>query len=263
MTPLQDILTVLSGSLVGFSLGLVGGGGSVLAVPLLVYLVGVRDPHVAIGTSALAVAANAAFNLATHFRSGTVKLRCAATFAGFGVAGAAIGSPAGKAVDGESLLALFGVAMVAVGLSIARRPAAAGNAAVRLDSASARHLLPRIVVSALGVGFLAGFFGIGGGFLIVPGLIFSTGMPLLNAIGSSLVSVTAFGVTTAGNYALSGLVDWRLAALLLAGGVAGGLLGVVVSRRLARERRALSFAFAGIVVLVGLYVVWQGAVALL
>ena len=258
MTPLQDILTVLSGSLVGFSLGLVGGGGSVLAVPLLVYLVGVRDPHVAIGTSALAVAANAAFNLATHFRSGTVKLRCAATFAGFGVAGAAIGS-----TDGESLLALFGVAMVAVGLSIARRPAAAGNAAVRLDSASARHLLPRIVVSALGVGFLAGFFGIGGGFLIVPGLIFSTGMPLLNAIGSSLVSVTAFGVTTAGNYALSGLVDWRLAALLLAGGVAGGLLGVVVSRRLARERRALSFAFAGIVVLVGLYVVWQGAVALL
>ena len=78
---LQDLLSVLAGGIVGFSLGLIGGGGSVLAVPLLLYVVGVRDPHVAIGTSALAVALNAFANLAQHARAGTVKWPCAATFA--------------------------------------------------------------------------------------------------------------------------------------------------------------------------------------
>jgi uncharacterized protein len=258
MTLLQDVLTVFSGSLVGFSLGLIGGGGSVLAVPLLVYLVGVKDPHIAIGTSALAVAANALFGLYTHWRHGAVKTGCAIAFAVFGVLGAAIGSTVGKMVDGQHLLTLFGVAMIAIGASIARKPAEVGNAEVRLDWQSAPRLLPWIAPTALAVGFMAGFFGIGGGFLIVPGLVFSTGMPLLNAVGSSLMSVTAFGTTTAGNYALSGLVDWGLAALLLLGGIAGGVVGVRVSRRLAARQPALSYAFAGIVVVVGLYVVWRG-----
>jgi uncharacterized membrane protein YfcA len=258
-SPLQDLLAVLSGGLVGFSLGLIGGGGSILAVPLLVYVVGVRSPHVAIGTSALAVAANAAFSLAAHLRSGTVKLRCALVFAGFGIAGAALGSSLGKAVDGDRLLALFGLAMIAVGLSIARRPDSVGQPDVRLDMGSASRLVPRLAAAALGVGFLSGFFGIGGGFLIVPGLVLATGMPLVNAIGSSLVSVTAFGLTTAGNYALSGLVDWPLTALLLAGGMIGGLAGTAASRRLAASRRGLSYAFAAIVIVVGFYVVWRGA----
>src|SRR5215475_13432180 len=84
----QGALGLASGSLVGFSLGLVGGGGSILAVPLLIYLVGVSDPHVAIGTSAIAVAANAATNLVNHARAGNVKWRCASVFALAGVAGA-------------------------------------------------------------------------------------------------------------------------------------------------------------------------------
>ncbi len=263
MTPLQDILTLLSGALVGFSLGLVGGGGSVLAVPLLVYVVGVRDPHIAIGTSALAVALNALFGLITHWRWGAVKVSCAVAFAVFGVLGAVAGSTVGKLVDGEKLLALFGFAMIAIGLSIARKPAEVGDPGVHLDWRSAPQLLPRIAPTALAVGFMAGFFGIGGGFLIVPGLIFSTGMPLLNAVGSSLLSVTSFGLTTAGNYALSGLVDWRLAAFLLLGGIAGGIAGARVSRHLAAKRPALSYAFAGIVVVVGAYVVWRGIGSLL
>ncbi len=263
LTLLQDVLALFSGGLVGFSLGLVGGGGSVLAVPLLVYVVGVKDPHVAIGTSALAVAVSAAINLVTHFRSGNVKVRCAITFAVFGILGAALGSTAGKAVDGQSLLALFGVVMIVVGLSIARKPAEVGLPDVRLDRTTARHLLPRIVPIALGVGFLAGFFGIGGGFLIVPGLLFSTGMPLLNAVGSSLLSVTTFGLTTAGNYALSGLVDWWIAGLLIIGGAVGGVGGVAASKSLASKKPGLSYAFAAIVVVVGLYVVWRGIGALL
>ncbi|MCB1501644.1 MAG: sulfite exporter TauE/SafE family protein [Bauldia sp.] len=258
MTLLQDILTLISGGLVGFSLGLIGGGGSVLAVPLLVYVVGVTDPHIAIGTSALAVAANALFGLFTHWRHGAVKTGCAIAFAVFGVLGAAIGSTVGKMVDGAYLLTLFGVAMIAIGASMARRRAEIGDNAVRLDWQSAPRLLPWIAPTALAVGFMAGFFGIGGGFLIVPGLVFSTGMPLLNAVGSSLMSVTAFGATTAGNYALSGFVDWQIAAFLLLGGVVGGIAGVRLSRHLAAKQPALSYAFAGIVVVVGLYVVWRG-----
>src|ERR1700761_4123223 len=100
-------LGAASGVFVGFTLGLVGGGGSILAVPLIVYLVGVSDPHLAIGTSAVAVAANAAINLVTHARAGTVKWRCASLFALSGVVGAFIGSTIGKAIDGQKLLFLF------------------------------------------------------------------------------------------------------------------------------------------------------------
>ena len=97
----QDVLAVLSGGAVGFSLGLIGGGGSILAVPLLLYVVGIGDAHVAIGTSALAVSANAFGNLIGHWRAGNVKWPCAATFAVAGIAGAAIGSSLGKLVDGQ------------------------------------------------------------------------------------------------------------------------------------------------------------------
>src|SRR3954468_6222300 len=96
---LQDLLTIFAGGIVGFSLGLIGGGESVLAVPLLLYVVGVRDPHVAIGTSALAVALNAFANLAQHARAGTVKWPCAVTFAVSGVIGAVIGSTIGKLIN--------------------------------------------------------------------------------------------------------------------------------------------------------------------
>ena len=258
MTLFQDILTVISGSLVGFSLGLIGGGGSVLAVPLLVYVVGVKSPHVAIGTSALAVAANAFVSLIGHWRSGTVKIGCAVAYALFGIVGAAIGSTIGKTIDGDKLLALFGVVMIAVAASIGRRPPGAGHPEVHLDRGTASQLVPRLAAAALVTGALSGFFGIGGGFLIVPGLVMATSMPLINAIGSSLVSVTAFGTTTAANYAISGLVDWWVAFLLLAGGVVGGLAGGTAARHLAGQRRTLSTAFAIIVGIVGLYVVWQG-----
>ena len=97
---MQPVLAIICGSVVGFSLGLIGGGGSILAVPLLVYVVGVYDPHVAIGTSAQAVGINAFVNLIGHWRRGNVKWPCAAADAGAGVTGAAAGSTVGKAFDG-------------------------------------------------------------------------------------------------------------------------------------------------------------------
>jgi uncharacterized membrane protein YfcA len=248
-------LALASGSLIGITLSLIGGGGSVLAVPLLVYLVGLPSAHLAIGTASTGVALNAVLGLFAHARLGTVKWRCAAVFAAAGAAGAAIGSMIGKATSGTALLALFGVILILVGLSMLRTPAHPAIDDVRLTTKTAGHLLPRLVGVGSGVGLLSGFFGIGGGFLIVPGLMLATGMRLQNAIGTSLVGVTAFGVTTAASYTLSGLVDWRLAALLLAGGIAGSLLGVRMNTFLTERKRALSAVFASVVIAVGIFMI--------
>jgi len=255
MTLLHDLLAIASGSLIGFTLGLVGGGGSILAVPLLVYVVGVPSPHVAIGTSAIAVAASAAANLAGHARARTVKWPCALVFALAGIAGAAGGAQLGKMVDGGRLLMLFGALMIVVGLAMLRPRAAGSSPEVRLTAESMPRLLPLLIGTGFAVGALSGFFGIGGGFLIVPGLIGATAMPLINAIGSSLVSVTAFGLTTAASYAWSGLVDWPLAGLFVLGGALGGLIGIRLARHLAGHKHALTRTFSGIVIAVGLYVI--------
>ena len=113
---MQGVLGLASGALVGFSLGLVGGGGSILAVPLMVYVVGVPSPHVAIGTSALAVAANAAVNLVEPCARRHREMVCALTFAAAGIVGAFAGSILGKMIDGEKLLVLFALVMLVVAL---------------------------------------------------------------------------------------------------------------------------------------------------
>ncbi len=133
---------------------------------------------------------------------------------------------------------------------------------MRLTPETAARLLPRLVVIGAGVGLLSGFFGIGGGFLIVPGLVLATGMALQNAIGTSLLAVTAFGVTTATSYTASGLVDWRLAAIVIVGGIVGGVMGTRVNVLLAGHKRALATIFASMVIIVGLYVVASGVMQL-
>jgi uncharacterized membrane protein YfcA len=262
LDPLTLSLAIAAGSLVGLVLGLIGGGGSVLAVPLLVYAVGVPSPHVAIGTSALAVSLSAAANLVAHARAGRVKWPCAAVFTVIGMLGAYGGSTIAKAVNGQNLLVLFGMVMIAIGIAMLRRRGAVGDPAVRLTRASAPRMLPPLLGAGLGVGLLSGFFGIGGGFLVVPALVVATGMPLTFAIGTSLVSVTAFGATTAASYAWSGLIDLPLAASFLAGGLAGGAGGFLLSKRLAGRTRTLGLIFGCVVIVVGLYVVARGVMTL-
>jgi uncharacterized protein len=261
MLAAQDLLSIASGSLVGLVLGLIGGGGSILAVPLLVYAVGMPSPHAAIGTSAVAVSASAAINLIGHARARTVRWPCAIVFAIAGVLGAAAGAQLGKMVDGNRLLALFGVLMIAIGLLMLRPRRGGVDATVRLTRATMPRLLPLLIGGGLIVGLLSGFFGIGGGFLIVPGLIAATAMPLIDAIGSSLVSVTAFGSTTAASYALSGLVEWRIAALFVLGGAAGGLAGITLAKRLSHHKHALTMTFSAIVIVVGIYVTARSLLA--
>src|SRR6201986_5075497 len=119
-------LGLASGALVGFSLGLIGGGGSILAVPLMVYVVGVADAHVAIGTSAIAVAVNAAINLWNHARGGTVRWSCAIPFAAAGIAGALVGTIFGKLLDGRKLLVLFALLMLVIAVLMLKTRSRAG-----------------------------------------------------------------------------------------------------------------------------------------
>jgi uncharacterized protein len=245
----QSVLGLASGMLVGFSLGLVGGGGSILAVPLMVYVVGVPEPHVAIGTSAIAVAANAAVNLSNHARGGTVMWSCALIFAAAGMVGAFGGSILGKMVDGQRLLALFALVMIVIALLMLKTRSRIGLPDVKVSMSN----MPAIVSLGLATGTMSGFFGIGGGFLIVPALMLATGMPIMNAVSSSLVAVTAFGLTTAASYAWSGLVSWALAGLFVAGGIAGGLAGTRAARHLAERRGALNIVFAAVIIAVALY----------
>ncbi|CAM4166121.1 putative membrane transporter protein XF_0764 [Novosphingobium lubricantis] len=246
---LQHLLAAVSGVLVGFVLGLVGGGGSILAVPLMVYLVGVASPHIAIGTSALAVAANALSGLASHARARNVNWRCGGMFAAAGVFGALAGSTLGKAMDGQRLLALFALLMLGVAFAMWRGRGDQGVEGVVCN----RENLPRVTVFGFGTGALSGFFGIGGGFLIVPALVASTAMPIGRAIGTSLVAVFAFGLATALNYAASGLIDWPLAIAFILGGIAGSVGGTRASARLATRKGALNSVFAGLIVIVALY----------
>ena len=249
LEPIQYGLGALSGGLVGFTLGLFGGGGSILAVPLMVYLVGIPNPHLAIGTSAFAVAVNAFANLLGHARFGDVKWRCAGLYSLAGIAGAFVGSSIGKMIDGQHLLILFALLMLVVGTLMFKRRGAEGDP----NAQCSRENAPKVIVFGGLTGAFSGFFGIGGGFLIVPGLIAATGMPILSAVGSSLLAVTAFGLTTSLNYAYSGLVDWGLAIVFIGGGVVGGLLGALAARKLAARKGALNTVFALLIFVVAGY----------
>lgn len=257
-TGLSAGLALGSGGLIGLVLGLIGGGGSILAVPLLIYAVGVGSPHVAIGTAAVAVAINAAASLGLHARETKVRWPCALVFSAAGVGGALLGAAAGKAIDGQKLLALFGLVMVLVGVLMLRPKPLAAQASPWLSRATAPRLLPRLAFLGAGVGLLSGFFGIGGGFLIVPGLMIAADMDIKEATGASLIAVMAFGLASASSYAWSGLVDWELALLLIAGGSAGAIAGTRLNALLATHRRLLTRTFAGFVILAGLYVGVRG-----
>lgn len=252
------IEAVGSGSLVGFTLGLIGGGGSILATPLLLYFVGVRDPHVAIGTSALAVSVNAYVNLISHAIKGNVRWKCAVVFALVGVFGTLIGTSLGKSLDGQALLFVFGMLMLVIG-ALMLKPKRQGIITER--DADSRTCLTTAAVAFV-AGATSGFFGIGGGFLIVPALMASTRMPMINAVGSSLLAVGTFGLATAASYAWSGMVDWPVAFEFIAGGVIGGVAGMLLASRLASHKQTLNRIFAVLIFAVAIYVLYRSGTTL-
>lgn len=249
----QILIAVGSGSLVGFALGLVGGGGSILATPLLLYAVGIAQPHIAIGTGALAVSVNAYANLIGHSRRGHVRWTCAIVFALVGSVGAFIGSTLGKAMDGQRLLFLFGLLMLVVGV-LMLRPRKNASAVPKPVDLRMCLLTGSVAIVA---GVTSGFFGIGGGFLIVPGLILATGMKTIDAVGSSLLAVGTFGLATALNYAASGMIDWTIAAQFIGGGVLGGVAGMMLATRLSGQKDMLNRVFAALIFVVAAYVLYR------
>lgn len=238
------LLSLISGAIVGFSLGFIGGGGSILAVPLLLYVVGVQDPHVAIGTSSLAVSINAAINLLHHARKRNVKFGDGLAFAMLGVVGTIIGSQLGLLTPPSSLILLFALLMLVMATKmLINRPLVKeilgnhGRSRRLVDFSNLTvprqisFLMPhRLKLMGLLVGLAAGYFGIGGGFLIVPSLLHS-GLNISNAIGTSLIPVSMFGATTALGYSFANQVNIVISILFVIGGAGGGFLGTKMLTR--------------------------------
>ena len=221
-----DVTVAFYGSIIGLVVGLVGGGGSVLGVPILTYLVGVSSVHVAIGTSAVTVGASALLNLALHSRTGNVDWRLAFVFSFSGALGTMFGNQLGLIVEPARLMFLFRLLMMSISAFMVYRIAA---------------------------GLLAGFFGIGGGVLVVPALIAATRMDAYSAIGSSLVAISLFSIITAITYSYHSLVDWNLAASFTAGALCGTVFGSYFCNYIARFRIALSMILALIICTIGIW----------
>jgi uncharacterized membrane protein YfcA len=250
----QIALASVSGVSIGFALGLVGGGAGMLSVPLLLYFVKVDDPHVAIGTTAAAIALTALVNLVSYARAGLVRWRTGAVFAAAGVSGAFAGSRWSLHIDGGAVLLLLAaiVAVVAV-LMFSRPPAALGAALEPAPPGSGFATAG----AGVAVGGVAGFFGVSGGFLSVPALHFIARVPMLEAVASSLVSVVVFGGTTAANYAMAGKVSVPLALALVAGGIVGGQLGMRSAKAMAVKGPALRRIFAAMLLAIAAYIAYR------
>ncbi len=251
LTDLQAILSIISGLLVGFTLGMIGGGGSILAIPLLIYFVGFDHPHMAIGTTALAVGVNAYLNLIPHTLKKNVNYKTGAIFTIPGIVGVLLGSELGLLTPGKDLLFFFGFLMIAIAAYMLKRKCVDASNVQRIISRS----YPKLLSTGFAVGFASGYFGIGGGFLIVPGLLFGGGLNIIQAVGTSLMSVGTFGVLTAIRYSFSGELDLIISGLFIAGGIFGGWMGARIASKVPKRR--LTQIFAVIVIMVALYIIYQ------
>ncbi|MFP7159404.1 sulfite exporter TauE/SafE family protein [Priestia aryabhattai] len=258
MTSIQIILSIISGGMVGFTLGLLGGGGSILAVPLLLYIVGIKDTHIVIGSTAFAVAINAYLNLIPHAKADQVCWKPALAFAIPGTVGAFLGSTLGKFISSKQVLFLFAIFMMfmAIKMILSKKQ----RKEVSYSNYQVKYTI--LITIATLVGVLSGFFGIGGGFLIVPALGFSANLTMTESIGSSLLSVGTFGLTTAVNYSLSGLVDWWIVMEFVGGGMIGGTIGALLTKRLSKNQRILNYIFSSVVMIVAIYMLFINAISL-
>ncbi len=224
-------LTVLLAVVIGLSLGMLGGGGSILTVPLLVYVAG-QSPNTAVATSLLVVGTTAAIGAVGHARSGNVDWRTALVFGAAGMAGAYPGGRLGAILPGTVLLLLF-AALLVVTAGAMLRPGGS-----RADQSSQHLRLPvlHVVAHGLVVGAVTGVVGAGGGFLVVPALVVLGGLPMHVAVGSSLVVIAMKSAAGFAGYASGVTLDWRLAI----GVTVAAALGTIVGGRLANRLDASS-----------------------
>ncbi|HME48458.1 sulfite exporter TauE/SafE family protein [Mycobacterium sp.] len=211
-------LTVVLAVVVGVSLGLLGGGGSILTVPLLAYVAGTEARH-AIAMSLLVVGVTSAIAAIAHARAGRVHWRVAAVFGVAAMAGAYAGGRLARFVPGTVLLIAFAVIMIAAGVAMLR-----GR---RETVATGDQPVPVLKITLLGVavGVISGLVGAGGGFLLVPALALLAGLPMPAAVGTSLVVISMQSFAGLAGHLATEHIDWRLAAMVTAAAVVGALVG--------------------------------------
>ena len=237
--------------LVGISLGLLGGGGSILTVPLLVYVAG-QDPKAAIATSLLVVGITSAAGAISHARAGRVQWRTGLVFGAAGMAGAYAGGRLGTLIDGTILLLAFALMMGATAFAMLRD---------RSEPEPADHEMAvgKVVLEGLVVGLVTGLVGAGGGFLVVPALVLLGGVPMGIAVGTSLVVIAMKSMAGLAGY-LSGVsIDWPLALAVTAAAVVGSVIGGRWVDRIPQER--LRRGFGWFVAVMSVFVLVQEAPA--
>jgi uncharacterized protein len=263
----QTVLAVAFGAVVGLALGLTGGGGSIFAVPLLIYGLGL-PPSQAAPLSLVAVAATAAVGGLRSIQRGLAVWQPTILFAIGGVLGAPIGLEVAGTLESKWLIGGFGALALTVGGLLWRRTTSypEGSSAIRArayetgggaicvlaPSGQLRFTAPCAFVLALvgfGTGFLSGLFGVGGGFLIVPALVLVTRMGVHRAVATSLLIITAIGFSGALGAILRGRIDWQVFVPFAFGGGAAMLAGRMLAERLAGPM--LQKVFATLIVLVG------------
>ncbi|MFO0898192.1 MAG: sulfite exporter TauE/SafE family protein [Pirellulales bacterium] len=258
-------LSLLFGAVVGLSLGLTGGGGAIFAVPLLVYGLGML-PQEAVGVSLAAVGATSLVGFLHRWRLGQVEARTGLLFAAAGMIGAPVGSWIARLLPDALLLLLFAGLMVVVAIRLWRQaahPAAAESSsdsegpACRRDAAGALLLTSRcallLLIVGLLTGVLSGLFGVGGGFVIVPALVLFSGMPIQQAVGTSLMVIALVSISGVTAHLWGGRAIPPLVTLWFVGGGVGGLFaGQRIGRRLSGP--ALQRVFAIAILLVAAYV---------
>jgi uncharacterized membrane protein YfcA len=210
-------LTIGLAAFVGIALGLLGGGGSILTVPLLVYVAGLDARH-AIATSLLVVGVTSAIGAIGHARAGRVQWRTGLLFGLAGMAGAYAGGLTARFIPGTVLLVAFAGVMIAAAMAMFRG---------RKNAAATNHHMPLLETAALGVAVrtLSGLVGAGGGFLLVPALALLGGLPMPVAVGTSLIVIAMQSFAGLAGHLAGEQIDWRLAGLVTAAAVVGGLVG--------------------------------------
>jgi uncharacterized membrane protein YfcA len=244
------IWAVAAGGVAGLVLGFIGAGGTVVGLPVLLYLAALR-PHAAMGTNAAGVAVIAAALLLWRARHGGVPWREALTFTAPGVAGDIVGGRIGLVFPGQRLVFLLGILLFAVaGWLVVLSFQKAGPPAPGSPSGQGSRPWLLMLAGTL-VGAVAGFFAIGGGFMIVPALALLGRLELVEAAAAGLLPIGVFAAAVSAQYFLAGDVSVGLAAAMLPPGVVAGALGAELARRM--PRRALQRVFAVVLVAVGIY----------
>ena len=238
-------LALLVGASIGLTLGMLGGGGSILTVPALVYVLGL-SAHDATTSSLVIVGLNAAFGAWLNCRRGPCMLRHALVFGGIGLGAAFLGARVSQYIPEVWLLTLFGSLMLIIG-SMMLRPK------VQAKTDEQAIAWPAVVMGGLGVGFLTGFLGVGGGFLIVPALVLLLHMPMRTAISSSLIVIALNSSAGILGHLQGSHFDWTLIGLIISGGVVGNLLGTRFAQKVQVQTLQRSFAF--FVIALGIFLV--------